>query len=524
MERNQGKKFQDYLGQTNEALAIILFSGNIENKAKEDILNREIIEKQVPIDDFISFLKQKEISSIENANQLQVLIEEYRNKGLESPPKNCSIEETSKSENPQQLEQSSSLDDYSSVDSSPRKLELLSEVYTVSAQNLPENEISLQDLQISISNSQTDSKLYTLTTLPFEWVVQRKIEDFGWLIRRLTSSFPGSFIPPPLPKNIGKNKEDSLYKIITFLQRFINDVISHPLLKRSPIVMGFLKEDDNEKYKLFKKQIKKLKSPEKVKLMYSTGSDVSCDSSTNNEFCKHLSEYIRNAELIQKSIKKVSEQLENQLGEVVSTVGKLSHYIKELLLIQETLPKNKFQCEVYDSVIHTLEVWQNVDLERIKSIKDHFNTFFKYSYCEILPLKNLIKERDNWLAKYIPKEKKIKEKKEKLWEQGDVMKWWDSSQEVYIDVEKLKNDKDLAFSKMLSKETKSVEKTKNMYGFFNSKLQNETAWFLRNVTIKSCQNFKEYANHEIVAASRTKQEWEELIEKLDKLECEVKAE
>mmetsp|Transcript_4832 Transcript_4832/g.4701 ORF Transcript_4832/g.4701 Transcript_4832/m.4701 type:complete len:105 (+) Transcript_4832:946-1260(+) len=102
------------------------------------------------------------------------------------------------------------------------------------------------------------------------------------------------------------------------------------------------------------------------------------------------------------------------------------------------------------------------------------STFFKYAYNEVTPLKDLIKERENWFQNYIKSEKKLIARKDKLWAQGDVNKWEIEVKDLSIDISALQENKELAFEKMLTQETKRVEKIKDMYAFYNYKLQEET--------------------------------------------------
>ncbi|CAG9316674.1 unnamed protein product [Blepharisma stoltei] len=394
-------------------------------------------------------------------------------------------------------------------------------IYKIPALNLPSNELSSQTATVTVSNPNSDPKVYTLITSPLNWTVQRKIEDFTWFQNILTIAYPGVYIPPPLPTNVGKSKEDSLYKFKAFLQRFMNDIISHPLLKRSPIVHGFLKEDNKDKYKLFKRQSKKLKTPEKVELMFSVDNVSYCDISTSNDFSKNLNDYVHSAQTIQKNIKRLSDQFEEQLKNAVATIEKLAYSFQELAKIQEVFPQNKIQQEIYISLSQTFESCKNSDLERVKSVKEHINTFFKYSYNEVAQLKDLIKERENWNIEYVKNEKKVMGRKEKLWEQGDALKWWNSSEEAYMDIEKLKNDKELAFSKMLQKETQQLETIRNFYGYFNYKLQEEALRFFQNSAIRNCKNFKEFADQEASLGARDNDGWKELAEKLQNLEAEL---
>mmetsp|Transcript_15648 Transcript_15648/g.15619 ORF Transcript_15648/g.15619 Transcript_15648/m.15619 type:complete len:170 (+) Transcript_15648:785-1294(+) len=168
----------------------------------------------------------------------------------------------------------------------------------------------------------------------------------------LTTSYIGVYIPPPIPKVNKKNKEDAIF----YLQRFINDVISHPLLRRSPYLLGFLKENTKEGFTLFQKQSKRLKSPKNVEAMFSINPTSNCDSSLNSNFSKCLTDYIKNTQHVQKAIIKLSNQFEIQLRATMSTLNRLAYNIKQLGKMQEILPNNKYQSDLYSSLSSALEI------------------------------------------------------------------------------------------------------------------------------------------------------------------------
>lgn len=289
----------------------------------------------------------------------------------------------------------------------------------------------------------------------------------------LITAYPGIYIPPPLPKKvIGKNSDDTVLKHQRFLQRFMHACVSHPLLKRSPYLLEFLKEDDDLKYEAFKKQAMKIKKPESVEQMSTSDGLAYCDGSMSQEYAKNLDSYLNLTQNVQKSIKRQSNKLEENLKMTSTIITRLAESVKELERLQEMLPNSQKSGNTFREFHQVLGSWARSDLERIKTVKEYMSTFFKYTYNEVGPLKDLIKEREAAFQNFQKTEKKLVAKKDKLWSQGDANKWELDSKDL-ANLSLLHENKELAFEKMLIKETKSVEKLRDVYAYYNYKLQEE---------------------------------------------------
>lgn len=239
----------------------------------------------------------------------------------------------------------------------------------------------------------------------------------------LILNYPAIYVPPSLPKQLtGKRKDETLIKHQRFLQRFMHAIISHPLLKRSPFITTFLKEDDELVYDNFKKETIKIKRPETVSNVPTLEGLADCDASNSQEYSRNLNEYLTNIFNIQKNIKRQSNKLEDQLKSSALVLHKLAESIKELEKAQELLPNNHKNTDVFRLFSQTMASWARSDLERIKTVKEYMSSFYKYTYNEVLPFKDIIKDREICYQTYVKAEKKIRAKKEKLWAQGDVSK------------------------------------------------------------------------------------------------------
>ena len=105
-----------------------------------------------------------------------------------------------------------------------------------------------------------DSVIFTITAIPLGFVVKRDYFDFEWLQDILIKLYNSNFIPslPQMFTYQNKNNQDYFFnECIRNLERFINYLLSDPIIKNSQILFDFLcTENQNE----FKKKQKEYES------------------------------------------------------------------------------------------------------------------------------------------------------------------------------------------------------------------------------------------------------------------------
>lgn len=111
-----------------------------------------------------------------------------------------------------------------------------------------------------------------------------------------------------------------------------------------------------------------------------------------------------------------------------------------------------------------------------QATRKSFAENLKYHAYEADSFKDLFKEREAVRTVYLAAEKKLQDKKEKLFrsKERDVTKWG-YSDPVHLEKikEQLFGDKDLAFAYMLEKETAEVDKRREEMSFFTNQCWDE---------------------------------------------------
>lgn len=127
----------------------------------------------------------------------------------------------------------------------------IDEKYSISGPTQPEGELT-DAAEIWLSDPEvvkkgffsSDYAVFFVMTKPNTWAVKRRFEDFVWLRNTLATLY-GGHVVPTIPKEVNAGGFDTGFpKRKFYLQRFINNVISVPIFRTSPILLNFLKETD----------------------------------------------------------------------------------------------------------------------------------------------------------------------------------------------------------------------------------------------------------------------------------------
>lgn len=198
-------------------------------------------------------------------------------------------------------------------------------------------------------------------------------------------------------------------------------ILSHPLLSRSPYIVHFLKESDNLKYDLFKSQTNAIKGPTKTEEIPSLDGYIFCNPSQSQDHTERLRDYVNSAIEIQRRIKRQANKLEKQLHNTSNLMLQLKDSMNDMERLQ-MLSQTNLNVEVFRALQGVLGYLAKSDVKRATFVNDHISTFFKYTYTEASPFKDLIKDRESHLNKYQKESAKLRSRKEKLWSHGDILK------------------------------------------------------------------------------------------------------
>jgi hypothetical protein len=333
---------------------------------------------------------------------------------------------------------------------------------------------------------------YKIMTLPFNYSVNRRYSDFEWLRQTLSSLYSGHLIPPIPKKKLGDRFNESfILKRMRNLEKFLNFLLTDPIIRNNEILNEFLKI---ENFSEIKKKHEKNKAPTIINEYFSLNGklDLTVDKEREDKF-KEIKEDINNNENLYKKLTMSMKQLNNEMNIVNNRINEISNIFNNLYIISE---KHNYYSTIIQAFKNSSEFFKyfyETNKKNLEIIFINFREYFKY-------IKNIyrgLKENTNTIeqAKNIfnSTENKLKAKKESLFTKGETSKWGLDSNDK-TDINTLLNNKALAFEKMLHKENKNLKCIKNNYGFYLNKGLNEFERIRNILSLKNIDTIFDYGN------------------------------
>jgi len=470
-----------------------------EIKAKQDILQKEIIDKNYDKTDFINFcLSKKENGDDLNSwtlDELKLIIQnfqEIQNKKKEQINQNKDVNQEIDKNQINKIENfnnESQLKNFNEEIINCRKLEktkLNDNNITVTLKNPKENNEGL------LSNNYVT---YEVITEPFKWSVQRRYSDFDSLRRLLIKFYPGYNVPPLPNKKMGNRRFDAdfILKRMKFLELFISSVVMNESFKASEFLVAFLSYEDRNKFEAKFKEFHST-NPSIYVEDYKTldGKVIVSHDVSNEKYFKTVNKYFRLQTQIFDNINYYLKQFYNNINEAANNLEEtqkhfeLMHLLNTKVLMKQTITKT------YEELGAFCKYWRRILIKQNDMFKNHFKDFFKFVNLEGKSYINLIDRREELLNNYTSQLQKVTSKKEKLYLTGDVTKFELNQDDRDIDKERLVRDKVYAFEKMCYKDTKSLKMNNDILGYANKMNIEQLKLMMNEYCIRYIRNFKKF--------------------------------
>ena len=352
--------------------------------------------------------------------------------------------------------------------------------------------IKLSSKQKNDKNNKNDNSSIEIV----DFNVDRKYADFLYIREILSKYFPYNYIPS-LPEKTEEYllREENQPKIISYLQLFLNAIISKEELKAYEGIFYFLTIKDYNEYKNKLKEIISTPPPLNVEDTLSlegikSFQELNGDDYNNNEMEIEENQNelqffnIKNYFEIQyKLIAQLKEHLKefntnfnncfNNLGQIEQDFSFL-YQLNNKVMMKETIKKS------FQELGRFFQGWKDLIKKQNILVKKNISFFYNFVLHESLSYVSLIKKRENIKNLFINEYKKLDQKKEKIWKNEDIKKWEINYENFNVDNALLLKDKKYAKSKMLYKETKEFEKIKNNFEYINHTYKTELDYFLSN--------------------------------------------
>ena len=349
------------------------------------------------------------------------------------------------------------------------------------------------------SNSYILYDIETTVDINTKWIVQRRYSDFIWLRDSLTKFFPRDMVAPLPGKKIGGRRFelDFVTKRMKNLNKFLDIILQNETFKTSEALVSFLSIMDRARFEDKKKEINSYilpSGPEGIKSLYGKVA-ISEDEYSNEKYFINITNYFN---LQTQIYDKLNEDLGAFYKNITSCVENLAGVQKDF----ELLHLLNVRVSMKKEILKTFEMfgiffknWKRVLYNQGDIIKNNVKSFFKYVNMEGNAYNELTKSRLVIKEKFENENKKLMNKKEKLWEQNDISKWEINEDFNRIDRVLLMRDKSYAFSKMCTSESYAVNNLRIMLRYANKKNLDELKKMVNNYQEKFINNVKLFANN-----------------------------
>ena len=357
-----------------------------------------------------------------------------------------------------------------------------------------------------------DSVSFTIAAIPLGFVVKRNYLDFEWLRDILIKLYGSNFIPS-LPQlfSYQRSNEDMFFKeCIRNLERFVNYLISDPIIRCSQIIYDFLCEENDDEFKKKKIEYENTTPSNDIQNFQSiTGKiDINITEKVEKDFEKIKNDCYDN----QKLFKQLSYNLVSIEEDFCSIIRKLAESSKiweKLYKLNENNDEKILQKNIYSQMKNMfLSLDKTVKKER-DLLKINLKENFSFFSNNISNFSQMINKVDEY--------KKIfkKEEKDLVSLKNDLYSKKLGGSEI---------DKNVDLSNLLPRNTEATLEMKKNYGYFLNRtiIEYERMKNLDNSIYNT--DIKKSFQTQLSIAKSFEGEMQKIISALDELEKQKKNE
>ena len=313
---------------------------------------------------------------------------------------------------------------------------------------------------------------YLMNTSPLDFKIRKRYSDFEWLRHILSSIYVNCVIPPLCKKNFSSRFSELLIaKRTRSIEKFMKGILIHPLMRHDEIFYNFISTENEADFEKKKKAYNKITPPNSLLNIRSLTGEINVNVNNDKEI--YLKNIKNNVDLNINTLQKITKGYKSLMllmEQMSDKMKEISQYWKEIYNANLNFTEKPNTVESYNILSKIMQDWSEANKHQKILVNEGIREYFRYIKNEYVSMKELIQKVDNNRNIYIKAFDKLRALKESTFRQ-DISTWGLNSFDMENKTELLTN-KELAFSKMLPKETKKVVGLKNNYGFYlNSIIQ-----------------------------------------------------
>lgn len=469
---------------------------------KQTFLRANILEKGYDAEEFMNFLQSKKGElgldlNNWNINELNSAVYEFvssinKSENIKKPEEPPKIEIESEEKKEEIIINLNNNDNINSNNDNKnfevenndmiKPVVKLIEELTIECEKVEPNELSLtKDVDIKLSFPQKmDGGLfsksyvtYLIQTTPMDFKLRKRYSDFEWLKHILSIIYVNCVIPPLCKKNYtDRFSEVLIAKRTRSIEKFMKGILLHPLMKNDEVFYNFISTEKESDFEKKKKLYNKITSPIRLSKMKSLSGEINVNVSNDKEI--YFENIKNNADLnisIFQKITKAYKSLMLLMDQVSEKMKEISQYWKEIYNLNLKFYEKPYTTESYNILSKIMQDWSETNKRQKILVNEDIREYFRYIKNEFVSMKDLAQKVEFNKNIYNKAFDKLISLKESTF-RTDISNWGLSMVDLENKNELLSN-KNLAFKKMLPRDTKKVDELRNYYGFYLNSMISE---------------------------------------------------
>ena len=471
---------------------------NINEENEEENKNNNIDENENKINEInenINDEKKEEIKNDDNENQNKIIEPEENNSKKESKKSKKEKEKKPKKEEKKKAKKETKKEVKKEAKPKPKKEEpkieisLPPEIYGIicpqvydECKTLEETPLSkVENLLITISSPEKVEGnfftktfvTYTITTNEPNLSVKRRYSDFEWFHQTLLYLFPYMVIPPVPKKNklgVDNLSDAFISKRMRYLQKFMNWLITNPIIKNSKILYEFVSIEKDEDFNKLKFAYQRVAKPMNLIEFYHPNGKMNLSLNKDKEnYFKKISDNNNRNEILLNNLNKSLKQVKFQFDILINLMEEVQQNWEVLYISSKKNFENENIKDTYNKMNKLFTNWVLSLKKQNDLLFIDMREYFKYVKNNHRDMKENINHVEEVKNDYYKFERYLISKKEDLFKKGDVTKWELDPQEK-ASGETLATDKFSALFKMCAKDTDRCIQRKIYYGYYLNQL------------------------------------------------------
>ena len=300
---------------------------------------------------------------------------------------------------------------------------------------------------------------YNIQANPIGLTVRKRYSDFDWLHNILTAHFINCIVPPLCKKNYMEQfNEDFISKRARALERFMNGIAIHPILRNSFIFYDFIAIKEPDEFKQKKIMYEQPFNPKRINDFNTENGKIKVNLSNENEI--YFQNILDNIDMNETFMKDIIHGYKN----LFETIKKLNETIKEIGFLWKKFEKK------------SKLFYENSDIfQSYKILKDFMKDWAEMNKRQIVEFSENIIENlrymKNEYIKFRPFAERVNEKKELFFKEFDEFysKNFENKKKNWSIPEKIEKFNDIDFTQISTMNTQYLKELKNFYcGYLNS--------------------------------------------------------